>query len=396
MKRLLFVDDEPKVLDGLRRMLHPHRREWQMEFAGSGPEALEILDAAPFDVLVTDICMPGMDGAKVLEEVRRRFPRIVRIALSGQCTRDTMFRLVSLAHRHLTKPCDANTLKEAVTRAGALQEQLNSPSLLGLVSRLESVPSAPALYLEVVKELESREPSLKQVARIISRDPGMAAKILQVANSALFGQRSRVATPERAVTLLGTETTRTLVLAANIFSRIDPAVVAPFAVEDLWSHSLRTSALARRIAREVGGDEAAADTAALAGLLHDVGKLILVTHEGDAYRRVEGLCRDGLSACDAEREVFGATHAGVGAYVLGLWGLATPVVEAVAWHHDPEGCPVQEFSSLGAVHVANALDHDAAGSAGNSLNVRYVERLGLSGRLDAWRALRETATTEAR
>jgi len=390
MKHILFVDDEPRVLEGLQRMLRPFRHEWRMTFASGGSEALEILARGPFDVLVTDMRMPGMDGPQLLEVVRTQFPSLLRIILTGQCQHDVLLRAVSLAHRHLTKPCDPEVLKDTVTRACALQKLLSDPTLLALTSRLESVPSLPSLYLQVMKELESREPSLQKIGQIISQDIGMTAKILHVTNSAFFSLRRPISNPAQAVLFLGSETTRALVLATHVFSRLDPNLVQSLALESLWSHSMQTSALARRIALAEQADETIVGYAAMTGMLHDIGKLVLAAHRPDIYREVLTLADQGDSTVsDAERVLFGATHAEVGAHLLGLWGLPEPIVEAVAWHHRPGECPGESFSPLTAVHAGNILAHEAAESATNSVrwDDDYLARLDLGHRRKVWRTL---------
>jgi putative nucleotidyltransferase with HDIG domain len=385
VRKVLFVDDEPKVLDGLRRMLRPLRDEWDMAFAGGGPEALELLGRDAFDVVVTDMRMPGMDGAELLAQVRGRHPRAVRIVLTGQSSREAVLQAVNVAHRQLSKPCDPEVLKAAVRRACALRDLLSSGPLLTLLSRLESVPSMPAMYAEVVRELESPESSLQKVGEIIARDVGMSAKILQMVHSAFFGLRFHVASPAQAVVYLGAETTKTLVLAANIFSRFNPERLKPFSIEGLWVHSQVVSRLAGLVARAEGCARKDVEYATMAGLLHDTGKLVLAGYLPDQYRQVLALAREqGLAECAAEREVFGATHAEIGAYLFGLWGLPDPIVEAVAWHHRPADCPADGFGPLAAVHVANALAH---GGEAERLDGDFLARLGAAGRLAAWQAL---------
>lgn len=397
MKHILFVDDEPRVLEGLRRMLRPLRHEWQMAFASSGAQALDILALMPFDVLVTDMRMPGMDGAQLLEAVRTRFPSVLRIILTGQCNRDTLLRGVSLAHRHLTKPCDPDTLKDTVARACALQQLLNSSSLQALASRLDSVPSLPSLYLQVVKELEAREPSMPTIGRIIGQDMGMTAKILQLANSALFSLPRRVGSAAQAVVLLGVETTRALVLAAHVFSRIDPHLLQSLALESLWRHSMTVSALARRIAQTEQADETTLGYAATAGMLHDIGKVVLASQWPKAYQEALARTRqENIPLWEAERAVFGAGHAEVGAYLLGLWGLPDPIMEAVAWHHQPEVCPGDHFTLLTAVHAADALAHEAESGATNAAlwNDAYMRRIGREQQRELWRPLRLPSAEE--
>ena len=113
-KRILFVDDESMVLSGLQRSLRLMRSEWEMVFAPGGNEALAAMDLQPFDIIVTDMRMPGMDGAQLLEEVQRRSPQTLRMVLSGQSDRETILRSVNPAHQFISKPCEGEELKSQV------------------------------------------------------------------------------------------------------------------------------------------------------------------------------------------------------------------------------------------------------------------------------------------
>ncbi len=111
MKRILFVDDEQNILDGERRMLHAARNRWQMEFATGGAAALLACKRCAFDVVVTDLRMPGMDGAELLQHMRDQFPGTARIILSGYSEAALAARAVPVAYRILGKPCNAKTLQ---------------------------------------------------------------------------------------------------------------------------------------------------------------------------------------------------------------------------------------------------------------------------------------------
>jgi putative nucleotidyltransferase with HDIG domain len=392
-RRVLFVDDEPNVLDGLRRMLRPLRNEWDMRFAPGGSAALELMAAQPADVLVTDMRMPGMDGDELLAAVCQRSPLTVRIVLTGQCTREAMLRLVRVAHRVLNKPCDPDELKAAVQRACSLQDLLQSPPLVALIGRLGSLPTPPALYTRIVTELQKPDGSIAEVGELIAQDLGLAAKLMQMANSSLLGLRNRSITPTQALQALGTETTKALVLVSDVLTRYDPAAIHPFSIDDLWGHSHEVAALAGAIAQaEVGRAHGA--EARLVGLLHDVGRLTLVSQRPAEYREVFRLTRDErLALTDAERHVFGATHADVGAYLLGLWGLPSSVVESVAWHHAPGASPVKGFGPLAAVHAAETI---VAPDEGGPADGTYFAALGMTDRLPVWAELRHRAASAGR
>lgn len=400
MKRILFVDDEPNVLEGLQRMLRPMRHEWEMAFASDGLAALALLESAPFDVVVSDMRMPRMDGPELLRVVQRRWPHVVRIALSGQSSQATLLRSVGPTHQFLAKPADAETLRGAVARSCALRDLLASESLQDLVAQMNTLPSLPGLYLRVVEELASRDASVANISAIIAQDVGMTAKVLQLVNSAFFGLTRPVSSARQAVSLLGLDTVKALVLSVHIFSQLGATRASGFSLESLQAHSLATATLAKRITAGQDPPEGAADQAFTAGLLHDAGQLVLAANLPDRYRQIVRLAREqSLPLCAAERQVLGSTHAEVGASLLGLWGLPDPIVEAVAFHHEPGRCPVATFSPLTAVHVADALSSAASNSqphgASDQLDLPYLTRLGVAERLSAWQALSGAAAAQA-
>lgn len=398
MKRqILFVDDEPRVLISIRRMLHGMRKEWDMQFAESGPDALSMLTKEPFDIIVTDIRMPGMDGAQLLSEVKKAYPNMVRFVLSGQSDKELILQSVRHAHQYLSKPCDAEILKSKICRACALREMLAQESLRSVVSAIDSLPSLPALYAEIMDELRNEKSSIKKIGEIISRDMGMTTKILQLVNSAFFGIPRHIESPAHAVNLLGLDTVKALVLSIEVFSKFELNKLKAFNIESLWNHSIMTGKLVKQIAKTEKADKQMIDDAYLAGLLHDVGKLILVDHFPYEYKEIIELSKnENIPLFHAEIRMLGAGHAEVGAYLLGLWSITDPIVEAVAFHHNPQICPLKSFSALTAVHVADVL----ANSGGNvnkptavglsGTDTEYIDSIGLAARIPVWQNIYDT------
>jgi HD-like signal output (HDOD) protein len=391
-KRILFVDDQVNVLEGLRRMLHGLRHEWDMEFALGSQPALERLSAASFDVVVADMRMPGMDGASLLTEVMRRFPQTVRIVLSGQSEQTAILRSIGPAHQYLSKPCDPDTLKTTIVRACALRDRLADESLKQLVSKVTTLPSLPAVYSQLVRELESPDASIRRVADLIQHDVAMTAKLLQLVNSSFFGLPRHVESPAQAAMLLGLNLLRPLVLSAGVFSRFDDTRLKGYSLEALMDHSLRVSVAAQKIALEFRRQKDLGDQAMMAGLVHDVGQIVLAVNLPDKYAHTLDLAHDRqIPLYDAECESLNAHHADVGAYLLGLWGFPDPIVEAVAFHHEPGRCVHRVFSPLTAVHVANVLVNELEPTDqitySRWIDEQYLEEVGVLDRLDAWREL---------
>ena len=193
------------------------RDEWEINFAPGGKEALEWMESHPVDVIISDMQMPGMDGAQLLYEVLKSHPDTVRIILSGHADREMILRSVRPAHQYLSKPCNADILKSTIQRACNLRESLADEEMKKLISKMDTLPSLPSLYIEIMKEIQSPDSSIKRVATIIEKDMGMSAKILQLVNSAFFGVPRHISSPVQAVTMLGLEMIKALVLSIHVF-----------------------------------------------------------------------------------------------------------------------------------------------------------------------------------
>ena len=387
-KRIMFVDDEPMVLNGLRRSLHGMREVWDMQFVESAAAALQVLDKESYDAIISDMRMPSMDGADLLDQVKQRYPDTVRMILSGQSSRGAVFRSIAPAHQFLSKPCDPQELADRLSQAFAMRDLLSNQSVKTVVSRLRSLPSLPALYEEVMAQLRSEEPSFTQIARSISKDVGMATKILQLANSAFIGTSGRVSSLLQALTLIGLDNVRTLVLSVNVFSQFDGNARVAANLPSLWDHSIAVSKLAQQIAAAENCAKALLEECFTAGLLHDLGKLVLMAEF--PKQCLEVYAAKSSTGADVERERLGCTHAEVGAYLMSIWGLPFPLVHAVAFHHHPAETAETKFSTLTAVHAADAITSEADPSPLNhdvELDQPYLSRLGLSGRESAWRGL---------
>lgn len=391
-KRLLFVDDEPMILKGLQRTLRKMRHEWDVLYAEGGEAALARLASQPVDVVISDMRMPGMDGAQLLGIVKERFPQVVRIILSGQLDRDMTLKSVKVAHQLLAKPCDVDILREALQKTFALSRILVDDSIRRVVARIDTLPSMPASCTDIMEELQAEEASIQRVADLIARDLGMAAKILQMVNSAFFGLYRRVTDVQNAVMLLGLDAIKALVLSINVFSAFNTRRIPFFDFEGLWQHSLATGGYAKQIMTRATRDRDLATAAFLSGMLHDIGKLILAANFSDAYRDLlQAMPETPGDRLTQEREMIGTTHAEIGAYLMGLWGLEPSILTAIAFHHCPRDSQVQAVGPLTAVHLANGFDHGLRQPNRNDSESRegfdaaYLEALGINGDIKIWR-----------
>lgn len=387
---ILFVDDEPKILEGLRRTLRGMRREWTMMFANGGDEALDILAQHPVDVIVSDMRMPGIDGAKLLDEVRKRYPHIIRMVLSGQCDQDTLPRVIGSSHQFLSKPCDIEVLARSVRRTLALRDRLRGEDLKALVAGLPGLPTPSEVYQQLVKELNAPEPDAHVIGTLIERDVALCAKVLQLANSGYFNLARAVTTPMQAVNLLGLDTVGVLIMSQGVLAAFEDQGVPVRVSREVSAHSMTCARLAQEFAKLEGFEARFVSYAFVAGMLHDVGSLALASGGSQEYVEIwEAARRSRTWLYLEERTGIGNTHAEVGAYLLSLWGLPTAVVDAIAFHHEPAEAHASSIDVLTAVHVAEVMLHlhklgDGQANLADKLDRAYLEQIGAGGRVERW------------
>jgi len=219
MKRILFVDDEPAVLDGLRARLRCLRSSWEMVFVESGARAIAEIEQRSVDVIVSDMRMPVMDGAQLLASVAERWPETVRIVLSGYSEEEKTARLLSVAHQHLSKPCDVLQLENAINRCFQLHELLREQRLRAIVGRIRQIPAMPRVYSKLRAAMGRDDVSVQEIAQIVCEDPAIAAKVLQVVNSSFFRIARRIARVDQAISYLGFAAIRNIVMSVEVFSQ---------------------------------------------------------------------------------------------------------------------------------------------------------------------------------
>lgn len=386
--RVLFVDDEPIILELIELTVASMKDEWATSFVRSAEEAMKLLESESFGLVVSDMHLPGMSGAQLLNEVMRRSPSTIRIVLSGGGDRELVMKCVGATHQFLLKPFKLPDLKAALKRINGLKERLHAPEIQKLVTRRQSLPSIPDVYFKIINALQKPDCPIEHIGEIVATDPALTVKLLQLVNSAFLGYAREVSSADEAVMLLGTGIIRSLALSMNLFSAFNAPLSANGSLNQVWSHCVRVARLARRLAQIETGDEKVMEESFTAGLLHDVGKLVLADNPAANYLQLLNQAHAlGRPLIETEREAFQATHAEVGAYLLDLWGLPSPLVEAVAFHHEPARIAQQYFTPLTAVHTANVLEQEASNPTpgASSLDLAYLEQLHLTARIDVWR-----------
>lgn len=387
MQRILFIDDEPKLLNGLENALRKQRKQWAMKFVVSGEEALSELAHTAYDVVICDMRMPGMDGPALLTRVKERYPKTARIVLSGQADQPSILRSLPVAQQFLSKPCDSETLRGTIERLCSLQARVHDDSVQAIVGGLDHLPPSPKIYLDLVAALEQSRTGAAELAAIVEKDPALSAKVLQLANSAFFGRGQRTQSIRAAVMYLGVEVLKVLVLSAYVFLRTDTTAGGRL-IRDLQHHAT----LLARVVPKFVADRKRAEQAVAAALLHDVGLLVFASNAKEHIRTIARTVQaSGQSVSEVEEQIGKPSHALAGALLLGTWGLPFDLVEVAAYHHSPSEAPEQTpVDILTAVHAAEALVESIEGRVSEpALDQPFVERVGVGANLEGWRAIAE-------
>jgi putative nucleotidyltransferase with HDIG domain len=391
MNRILFVDDDPGVLEGLRNALRRERGRWEMVFAHSAQDALDVADRKPFDLVVTDMRMPGMDGAELLARMREKSPATARIMLSGQADQGEILRALPVAHRFFSKPCEPAQLRDAIDRTCRLKRILPTGDVRRTLGALDHLPASASVHDDLVRDLADPNVGASAIAGHLERDPAMAVRVLQLVNSAYFGNGQPTASIPAAVRFIGVEFLRTLVIAGDVFPAPESGSFSQ-ELERITAHSLRVARLMRRLF----DDATKAAEAFTLGLVHDVGKMALARSFPDAWvATCEAMAARGVQCHVMEQEVFGVTHAEAGACLLGLWGLPISIVDAVAFHHRPSAGETVDRGLLAALHFADTVCADErADGVTPFIDEEFLATAVPHGLLQAWRSV--AAETSAR
>jgi HD-like signal output (HDOD) protein len=383
-KRILFVDDEPDILNGLRDALWKQRAQWDMAFANSGAEALAQLDRRSFDVIVTDMRMPAMDGAELLTRVRERHPTVVRLSLSGQIDKEAVARALPVTQQFLSKPCDPYLLRAMLERVCNLQSLFKGDAIRNLVGKLEQLPAMPANWPQLSETFANPASGGAEVAAIIEQDTTLAAKTLQVANSACFGLRRPVTSILEAVEFTGLALIRALALNAGLTAISASQCQVDALLTDRQELSLRRALLVRELLQ----GSPLAEEGFTAALLADAGETLLALCSAERYAAVISAVRSGGRAKFlVEQEIFGVTHAEVGAYLFSLWGLPLDLIEVIANHHTPSRVMHDRVQVLAAVHFADAVTETrwvGSDDYQEQLDKEFTARTDVAGWIGKW------------
>ena len=378
-KSILFVDDERPILASLRRVFTGSG--YDIFFAESGEEALSILAEKPTDLVITDVRMPGMNGYQLLKEIRAKYPSVIRVVLSGYSDEDLVIRIQreSLAKRYLTKPWKNQELIWTVEQIFCVEEALKKRNLLELVNRIEFLPS-PGDICRKLKRLAERGAGIDEIASTIESDQSLAVKILQVANSS--GHGIRTGSVRKAIDHLGSANVMNILLGAATFNSKGTAG-SPRLRKDigvLWKHAVLTNDILAYLYRRIAGHPIP-DMCSTAGLLHDIGKVVLLYNYTDRYLKAAAAIRNrkDIYYYYEKMEFFDITHQELGAYLLNWWEFPQVMVEAALYHHAPLDRNVTDKQLMCLLYVADTYSWGfIQGDENPAVEPEVLDQLGIA------------------
>ncbi|MCK9329880.1 MAG: response regulator [Candidatus Cloacimonetes bacterium] len=366
-KSILFVDDEIRILDAFKRTFRKYNKQWDMYFALSGNEALSLMETrknknlSPINIIISDMKMPGMNGSELLKIISEKYPNTIRFILSGQAEEKEFINSFSYIHQYFSKPLESEQLINSVTRIFNIRKYINNQEINDLIIQIKNLPVLPSIYTKIDNLLKTDNYSIKSLSEIINQDISLTAKILQLANSSYFSISKRISDLQQAISVIGIEYLKNLIIIINLFTQVDNEITFNFNIKKLWDHSLRTANIAKLLAKELNLNPIDIDNCYTSALLHDIGKLILAasfpTMYLDIYNKYQNE-KDTHSLEAYEYQNFKVSHAEIGAYLISLWGFNDNIIEPILFHHNMSQLSDIKVDNNFIVYIANCIDHE--------------------------------------
>lgn len=229
------------------------------------------------------------------------------------------------------------------------------PSIDEVVNSVEELVSLPSIFTRINEMVEDPKISITQVGDVVGQDPGLTARLLRMANSAMYGLSAEVDTVSKAVSVIGLQRLRDLVLATSAVEAFEGIPNELMTMDNYWKHSIYCGLIAKFLAEEINLDRS--NSMFVAGLLHDIGHLAMFKCTPDLSRQallkhLEGSDEPELHS--AEQKVIGFDHAMVGGKLAADWHLPVVLVETIRYHHEPE--KAEKYPKHTAIiHIANSI-----------------------------------------
>lgn len=348
-RNILLVDDERPVLKALKRSLM--QSGLNIFMAESGQAALEILAHQKMDLIISDMRMPDMNGHRLLQKVKEKYPSTIRLILSGYADENEINRamLDGSSKMYLLKPWDSQVLSKTIHQLLDVRELLQNKNLLEIINKIDGLCGLPRICNKVM-DMINQDMSVEQIAAVIEEDPVVTAQILHIANSSFYGIKT--GSIKQAVTYLGLTAVKSIVLVTNLCGALEGT--RSLNKELLWRHASATNQLVGRLYYKLIGQHIPV-AASTIGLLHDIGRMALLCQFQDQYVQILATLkeRSNVSFDELEYEFLGVSHQEVGGTLLDWWGLPHQIIEGAMFHHNPFHDSVVNRELVAIIHIAS-------------------------------------------
>lgn len=352
---ILFIISDEDIIKEIVKNIVPLQNEFDVFFAETAERALQILANNKIDIVFSSPNIIMSTGSNVLNEIKRLFPEVIRFALASSLDNQQVVQVSPLVHQFIYPPYTTENFKDRIERTLNFQKILKNDKIEELIKNTTNLPTLPEIYIQIEQEVAKPDFSINKIANLIAKDINLTAKILQIVNSAYFGLQREISSINFALTYLGVNIIKSLIFYIHLFSNFKVTSENKKYLERFWQHSLVVASNSYHLANKYLNEKFEIDSAYTAGVLHDVGKFVLLntyTYPQNVILLAEQKTFDNL---EAEYEIYECTHAEIGAYLLGLWGFPPQIVEAVAYHHQPSSMNKNQLNFATIIHLADFL-----------------------------------------
>ncbi len=387
MTNILFVLKDRSQGNGYRRNIPAINSSWSVNITDNTKDAVDFVRGNDIDVIVCDEEVSDNKGLDVISSCSHEKPGVLSfLRKSGGPSKEESIALSEKKIFVLPHNLEEEGICSHISRRILMKSLSGNPNLLSVIRKMKKMPTIPQLYHQITRELRKEDGSIEFVAGLISKEPSMATRILKAVNSPAYVLGYEITEVVHALLFLGKEATQAQILADSIFTSYPNQSIAGLNLQNVWKHSINVSAIARRISMSIDSNKKSAEIACTAGVIHDLGKVLMATNLPDLYLKAVNYAEsENVPLVEAEEKVFGTNHAEVAASLMGLWSIPFKILSSVAYHHNPTGTMRKPPTSAMALYIADGFENaKSKNSFGQKVDENIIEDWGLTDQFKGW------------
>lgn len=360
---------------------------WSVNIADNTKDAVDFVRGNDIDVIICDDEVADSKGLDVISSCSHERPGVLSfLRKSNSPTKEESIALSEKKVFVLPENLEEEGIYSHISRRVLLKSLSENLNLLSVIRKMKKMPTIPQLYHQITRELRKEDGSIEFVAGLISKEPSMATRILKAVNSPAYVLGYEITEVVHALLFLGKEATQAQILADSVFNSYPNQSVAGLNLQEVWKHSINVSAIARRISMSIDSNKKSAEIACTAGVVHDLGKVLMATNLPDHYQQAVNYAKEErVPLVQAEEKVFGTNHAQVAASLMGLWSIPFRILNSVAYHHNPTGTMKKPPTSAMALYIADGFENAKSKNVlGQNIDENIIEDWGFTDQFEDW------------